>query len=551
MAIHNNSPLVLVADDQVPTTTMLERIFSHEGYAVKCVYDGEAALESAQTLRPDLILLDINMPRMNGLEVLRHLRENAATENIPTILITAMGEPTDIAQGLNLGADDYLPKPFHPHELLARAQSKIKARELKEILHRRTQDLEVLLRVSEELSQHLAVDELLDFVLFLTLDLLPSDIAAIFQLAESGTIVNYRVKKKDGLPTKEASVSEQIVQQLRTREQAILWPPGTPMIADYANGMATPLRHGDQTIGLLLLATSNPLDENHLRLFDGVGRQTALALRNAELYEIQANYAQHLEDMVAERTQELESAQQLLIRSEKLASVGRLAASIAHEINNPLFPIRINLEHMLEDVQSSSSILPEDIEETLRSVERISRIVNQLLAFSGKRSEEISKIEPIDISDIIENVISLNRKFFEQENVTIDAHLAPLPPLMSSRDQLEQVFMNLALNAQAAMEGGGTLTIRTRVEDNYVVVDFEDSGCGIPQESLERIFEPFVSTKESGTGLGLFISYGIIQNHNGMISVESTVDVGTTFEVRLPITNLDAYLERSGNKEIP
>jgi signal transduction histidine kinase len=536
MTIKNDPPLVLIADDQIPTTVMLERIFEHEGYQVKSVYDGIEAMDAAQKLLPDLILLDINMPGMNGLEVLRLLRENSITTNIPTILITAKGEPADIAHGLSLGADDYIPKPFHPRELLARAQSKMKARRLEEALQRRTRELEALLRAGEELTQHLEIEQLLDLILFLALDLLPSNLAVIYRIDGEQQIVSFRVQSRN---LNESGVvdlpHEKVVHAVVNEHSTILWPDDAVLVEGFSSGMATRLQHGTDIHGVLLLCAYDEFDSNHFRLFNGIARQATLALRNAELYAIQADYALHLEDMVAARTEELESAHRLLVRAEKLASVGRLAASIAHEINNPLLPIRINLEHMLEDVEHHAAIDPEDIKVTQERVERISRIVKQLLQFTGKRTADGSDLEQLDVTEIIDDIVDLNRKYFQQEGMIIEVDLSPLSPIYGNKDQLEQVFMNLALNARAAMKSGGRLKIRAGVHESHVVVEFEDTGCGIAPEMIESIFEPFVSTKEDGTGLGLFISYGIIQNHRGSIEVKSKVNVGSTFTVKLPL----------------
>jgi signal transduction histidine kinase len=485
------------------------------------------------------------------LEVLRRLRENVATVNIPTIIITAMGEPADIAQGLTLGADDYLPKPFHPRELLARAQSKMKARKLEEDLQRRSQDLEALLRASEELNQHLEIAELLDLILYLVLDLLPSEMAAIYRLDKDGKVVTYRVQTKRESGDKKSPLSESQIKALLKEERTLLWPTDTPVLPNYASGLAAALKHGSDTHGLLVLCSQTAFDKNHLRLFNGIARPATLALRNAELYEIQLDYAQHLEDMVKARTAELQSAQQLLFQADKLASVGRLAASIAHEINNPLMPIRINLEGMLESVQGNQKIDAEEIERTLESVDRIKRIIEQLLQFTGKRGTGVhSEVQLLNINNIIENVISLNRKYFQQESMLIETDLASLPPLFGSKDQLEQVFMNLTINARDAMSKGGKLKITSRFEKDTIVIQFEDTGCGIPKENLSNIFEPFVSTKENGTGLGLFISFGIIQNHQGTIEVKSKVNVGSTFTVRLPVSEETQELEEEEEQEV-
>lgn len=535
MAEKHDPPLVLVADDEVHTTLMLERIFEREGYQVECANDGLTALNLAQRLLPDLILLDIQMPGMNGFDVLRGLREKKLTATIPTILITAKArEPSDVAHGLNLGADDYLYKPFDPRELLARAESKMKARQLEEKLQRRTQELQALLRVGEELNQSLAVNDLLELVLYLSMDLLPGNLAAIYQFNENHQVIAHRVQTSPNGQFVPYDTNQAIQRFLQLR-RSVLWPGEAPIFPEFRSGMVVPIEHGDTLLGMLVLVSQDmEYDENHLRLFKGISRQAALTLRNAQLHEIQANYAEHLQEMVIARTSELQSAQQMLIRSEKLASIGHLAASIAHEINNPLQPIRIHLEHMIEDLQNNDPIDLIAIENIQSSIERITRIVSQLLEFTGKRSAE-SGVQFLDLRRALEGIINLNRKLFEQSGISLVADLSPLPSIYGNKDQLEQVFMNIILNAQAATEKGGKLEIRARVEGSYIVIQFIDTGCGIPADKINNIFDPFYSTKPNGTGLGLFVSYGIIQNHHGMIEVDSKVNVGTTFTIRLPI----------------
>lgn len=230
----------------------------------------------------------------------------------------------------------------------------------------------------------------------------------------------------------------------------------------------------------------------------------------------------------------------MLIRAEKLASIGHLAASIAHEINNPLQPIRIMLEDMLEDVQHGVQVDARALQIAHENVQRIWRIVSQLLEFAGKRSTSDADARVIDIGQIIEGVISLNKKFFEKEQMSIASKLTPSLLIYGNKDQLEQVFMNLALNAKAAMQNGGTLNIQAKKDQADVVVRFTDNGCGIPTEQINKIFDPFFSKKPNGTGLGLFVSYGIIESHHGSIEVQSEVDKGTTFTLRLPAYGNDA-----------
>lgn len=536
-------PLVLIADDQVHTTMMLQRVFEHEGYRVECVYDGPTALERAQQLVPDLLLLDIQMPGMNGFDVLSRLREDQKTANIPTILVTAMGEPDNIAHGMNLGADDYIPKPFHFRELLARAMSKMRARRLEVALQGRTRELEALLNLSEKFNQQMDTNSLLPLIPKLVLELLPGEAAAIYKLDDKRQVESHYLQYKSGAPKLKKLDEKKLLKQLDQGVTARLWEEAPDFAPEVASAMLVPLEHDTRMLGLLLLlAYETQYDQNDLRMLRGISRQASLAVRNAELLEIQANYALHLEDMVAARTKELENTQTLLIRSEKLASIGQLAASIAHEINNPLQPIKINLDDMLIDARNKVLISPEDVEHTQQSVDRIMRIVSRLMEFT--RNEPPNHL---DINSVIESVVSLNNKLFQRAEMKFVTNLNPVPPVYGSRDQLEQVFMNLTLNAKAAMKEGGVLTITTESIDDQVVIKFADTGSGIKPEHLDRVFDAFFSTKaDQGNGLGLFVSYGIIQNHHGTIDVESTVGVGTTFTITLPIAPDVATADATG-----
>ncbi len=535
------TPLVLVADDQVPTTMMLRRVFEYEGFEVNTVYDGPSALESARATLPDLILLDVNMPGMNGFEVLQHLRDHPATVGIPTILITAMGELSDVVTGLRLGADDYVRKPFHPRELLARAQSKMRARKLEEALQRRTHELEALLRVSDELNQHLEMEDLLTLIVDLTLQMLPGQLVTLYQVDTDDTILSMEYASADNQPGAAEAALDHIdhhalVTAAFDAGQICLCTDDDAITGDFNNTIATVLLYSEISVrAVLAVHAAGSFDDNHRKLLAGIGRQATLALRNAELYQIKSNYADHLEEMVSARTEELRSAQQMLIRAEKLASVGRLAASVAHEINNPLLPIQINLDDMLEDLRDQRPIDPEEILRTQESVERIRRVVNRLLEFTGKPLLMVRTTGLLDVNRILQNTVDLVRKSFEQSRKQLIVDLANLPLIYGDQDGLEQVFLNLILNAHEAMSAGDELRITSRQDGDYVTITVTDNGSGIPDAIIHDIFEPFFTTKEDGNGLGLYISYGIIQNHKGTLQVESKVGDHTRFTVRLPL----------------
>jgi signal transduction histidine kinase/FixJ family two-component response regulator len=533
----HHPPLVLVAEDDKTTSTMLETIFDRAGFQIETAFDGISALEKAKMMMPDLIVLDIMMPRMDGFDVLRELRDNPQTKNIPTIIVTAMAkQPADIERGLNLGADDFLYKPFNPHELIARAQSKMRNRKLEDELERRSKQMETLLRVSDTFSQNLNVGDLLDLIPQLALDLLPGAAGAIYVLGDDGRVQERRIHQRDKLgkdnPLFDTAIAAPALLWLEGYN-ARRWAEDAPFIPQFSHGMVSAIQQGDHTLGVLLLVSQETYDDRQLRLFEGIGNQAALALRNAQLYDIQTRHALELEDRVRERTRELEETQQLLLRQEKLASIGHLAASIAHEINNPLMPIRNLLDDHLEEIDAANVQYDRKAMMLIQeSLERIRRIVSRLLDFTGKRNEGLALI---DVGSVLEGVIDLNRKFFSTGGVTIEADIPRLTPIYGSKDQLEQVFMNLTLNAQAAMAKGGILAVRARQTPAGIVVEFEDNGTGIAPEHIDRIFDPFFSTKPNGTGLGLFVSYGIIQGHNGEIKVRSKVGEGTTFTILLPM----------------
>jgi signal transduction histidine kinase len=159
-----------------------------------------------------------------------------------------------------------------------------------------------------------------------------------------------------------------------------------------------------------------------------------------------------------------------------------------------------------------------------------------MLEYNAGHFELGDSLEQIDVNEVVETVLELTRKTFQQTGEkSIVRELNPVPPVMGNRDALAQVFINLALNASEAMDTGGTLTITTRRVKDTVQIEFTDTGHGIAPELLDRIFDPFTTTKNSGSGLGLFVSYGIIEGHHGSIKVDSTPGKGTTFTLSLPV----------------
>lgn len=532
--------LVLIGDSEIPTAQLLRGVFEYEGYAVVIAESAEEIFALISERRPDLVILETYLGKDSGFDILRRLREDESTAAIPTFLLTTNVDWPDILHALELGADDTMRKPVHPRELLARAESKITARRLREALQQRTDSLEAILRASEILNGQHDRSRLPELVLSLLDDLLPLKAVSLIT-------IQIGIKRGSTINAHPKIAQKTIKQWLQTSGNRIRLLSDVAdlsglVLNDYTgHALVMPLSYldGGDEKAYLVAFTDKPLDTKQVQLMTGIGRQADLALRNADLYQFQASYAQQLEIKVAERTKELQSTQNQLIQAEKLATVGRLAAGIAHEINNPLLPIKINLESILEDIELGSEVEADIVTATLESVDRIQRLVQRLLEYNAGHTAAPETMQPLDINEVVENMCELTRKSFIQTGKQIVLNLQPVPYVLANRDTMTQVFINLALNAAEAMESGGVLTITTQVSgDGLAQIVFKDTGLGIPSEMIDRIFDPFVTTKPSGSGLGLFVSYGIIEGHHGMITVSSQVGKGTTFMVSLPVAPL-------------
>ena len=252
---------------------------------------------------------------------------------------------------------------------------------------------------------------------------------------------------------------------------------------------------------------------------------------------------QTLETKVAERTRELLAAKAEVAQGEKLASIGVLASGIAHELNNPLTGV-LTFTSLMRKKAPEGSEDAEDLDLVIRETKRCASIIKRLLDFAR---EKVPVKGFYNLNQVIEDTVRFVERPASLQQVEITTELDPgLPQAWGDADLIKQVILNLLVNAQQAIEGKGRVTVQTRrlankvdgAGESMLEVIVGDTGCGIPQANLQRIFDPFFTSKEvgKGTGLGLSVSYGIVKAHGGKISVESTVGVGTTFRVCLPVT---------------
>jgi len=254
-------------------------------------------------------------------------------------------------------------------------------------------------------------------------------------------------------------------------------------------------------------------------------------------------FTQNLETKVQERTQQLKAAQKKLVQNDRLASLGQLSASVAHEINNPISGV-LNLSMLMQRMLKDDGVPANRVEEFRKylgqvttETGRVGRIVSDLLAFSRRGKPNRA---PADVNKIVKMTLSLVQHKMKLSNVAVETHLAEdLPPAQCDASQIQQVALNLALNAAEATHSKAErrVEVSTAKGDGMVLLTVSDNGEGIPPDNLGKIFDPFFTTKADGkgVGLGLAVSYGIIEAHGGDIEVKSTVGEGTTFTVSLPV----------------
>jgi len=400
--------------------------------------------------------------------------------------------------------------------------------------------------LSHALIANFDLPRLLDLIVTTAMEVTSADRGSVMLLDESeGTLTikaakgiseevinSTKVKLGEGIAGRVALTGKPLLLRRGDRN-----PPLEPLRQreeEISSAISVPLTIEDHIVGTLNVSESNratEFSEDDLRSLTLFANQAALALEKAQLYRDSQRQLEKLLSVL----DELSRTQAQLVHSEKLASLGVLAGGIAHEINNPLMVILGRTELMLMEED-----LPERLRDNLDTIraetERIANIVAGLLTFARKSRQD--KIEPVNVNEVVERTLMLSEHQLVVANVRVVKELAPdLPTIQANAGQLQQVFMNLIINAYHAMPKGGELTVRTgTLPEDRVFVEIQDTGVGISQENLDRIFDPFFTTKEEGkgTGLGLAVSRNIIEAHGGLIGVESEVGSGTTFRVVLP-----------------
>jgi two-component system NtrC family sensor kinase len=289
--------------------------------------------------------------------------------------------------------------------------------------------------------------------------------------------------------------------------------------------LCVPLKTHDHVVGAIEVI--NKLDGvftyQDLELLQAMAASVAVAVENANLYSELADFAK-----------EVERSQAQLVQAEKMAAIGRLAASVAHEINNPLQAIHNSLHLSLHDGLGDDKRL-QYLGMAQGEVQRLIEIVQRMLDFyRPSRGGVVST----NVNDVVENVLALAQKRLQHGDIRVHTRMSPdLPAVPMVSDQITQVILNVVINAIEAMPAGGDLLLGTALSEGgeWVLIRCHDTGPGMSAEQIANLFEPFYTTKSDGTGLGLAISYGIVERHGGTIKVSSQPGQGTTFVVQLPV----------------
>ncbi len=515
---------ILIMEDDVGQARLAQRALQRAGYEVEVAHDGASGLAAFQANAFDLLIVDHQMPEKDGIEVLHMLVAWNALS--PTIMVTGSGDEAVAVEAMKLGAGDYIVKdvdgnyltllPTVIERLLDQKQLVDEKQKAEDTLHQTLQELEDrvaartadLQRTNEqlrtEIAERMRVEEALRQSEARNRSIVETAVDGIITIDEQGTVESFNPAAERIFGYHAGAVLGQNI--------TILMPsPYQEEHDDYLNhylhtGERKIIGIGREVIGKRQDGTTFPMDlavgETHIgtrRIFTGIVRN------------------------ITDRKQ----AAQEMQRADRLSLVGQLASGLAHEIGTPLNVISGNAELLHMDLKAQN-LDTEILEAIIRQTDRITGLVQQLLTFARAKNEVMG---PFSIHDPLSHALRLLESRLSREGIaTILDVPDDLPLLWGAADQVEQVFLNVLVNAWHAMPEGGTVTIKAHELDNAQVrVTFRDTGSGMTAEAIAKAFDPFFSTKgDKGTGLGLAICKQIMDNHQGNLKLESTTGAGAT-----------------------
>ncbi|MEH2195250.1 MAG: response regulator [Nostoc sp.] len=579
--------IVLIVDDVPNNLKVLSDTLAHDGFEVAIATSGESALQQLEHTTVSLILLDVMMPGMDGFETCQRIKANPKTQNIPIIFITALSESVNKVTGFELGAVDYITKPFQQSEVLARVRSHLKLNQLSRTLEAKNIELQQL---TEQLEQRVTqrTQELFTSVeafkqtqqlLRLVFDTVPQWVA--WKNLNSVYLgCNEGFAKVVGLSSPDEIIGKSDYDLPWSQEEANFYRICDRRVIESGQAEFHIIEQSRRVDGKLIW-----LDTNKIPLCDADGNVFGILLVTEDITERQQaeeelkQQKQNLEQALVE----LQQAQMQLVQSEKMSALGNLVAGVAHEINNPVGFLGGNIQPALDyikdifglvdlyqqkypnpDAEIQDEIaaidldyiredLPKLVGSMREGIKRIRDISTSLRTFSRADSDR-----PIacNIHDGIESTILILKHRLKasetRPEIQVIREYDQLPLIECFAGQLNQVFINILANAIEAIEESNigrsfeqiknnqnSITISTKLSDSkQVIISIKDNGLGMNEEIRQKIFDHLFTTKSvgKGTGLGLAIARQIIvEKHRGSITVNSTLGKGTEFVLQFPI----------------
>ena len=519
---------ILVVDDEPGIAALCKRVLDRAGYVVTALTDPRTAIDQLKESRFNLLLVDIRMPEVDGFDVISHAK--LVQPEIAVLVMTGFGTVETAIRALRQGVDGLILKPFEKtDELIDSVRLALTDNQRKRDTAR-VQALRPLFTVTETLFVETDQSKLLELILEAIRDHLHCSHAAYYQVKDDD--VWSVAEFGNALPVSTDGSAKGLIKRIESEGDPYMVEASGPGDKEAQSLLSTrglgsailipvPRTNMRSVLFAARDASTNPFRGADLELFFVLARQAVIAMENAKLYADLREYVRRVEE-----------SQQALLRAEKMAAAGRLTASIAHEVNNPLQSVQ-NCLHLAGREDLPPAKRKEYFELARTELDRLMKTMQRMLDFYRPGA---SRVEQVDILELLNHVISLTGQQLHERNVQLVADLPDaLPLIYAVSGQIQQIFFNLILNAMDALADGGQIKISGRAVNRGVELTFSDTGPGIPEDRRNNIFEPFFSTKDGGTGLGLTVSYNIVTAHGGTLDLVQRTEPGACFRLFLPM----------------
>jgi len=516
---------ILVVDDEQDIRDSVVNVLGRRAYDVTAVSSGETALEEIRRSKFDLVLMDVHLPGMNGIEALTQIKKIDPEPEV--IMITGYGSMESAVESMKIGAYDFVEKPFHIQRLLAIIEKALDRRLLVEKV--------ALYEISKAIFSAIEFDELLKTIVDLTTRVLKADDISLMLFNSEKQLY---IAISSGLSAQvqqetKLAMGERIAGWVAKNKEPLILINGLQGDDRFIgvrgreairSALVIPLIKNDENIGILTAnrtVIAEKFNKSDLYKANIFASLVSIALENSRLY-----------DQLVKVNRELLASQAQLIQSTKLAAVGQLVADMAHEINNPLMVIS-GISQLLTLEESLPAAVRDEAKVVVDECMRAKMIIQRLLKFSRPSTGEF---KDVDVNSAIAYLLSIIEHQFAVRGIGIVTRFAaPAPHVLCDERQLQEVLLNLMNNARDAIASEGAIEIDTTVSGEEVTISVHDSGSGIPPDVMGKIFSPYFTTKAEGNGLGLSICRKIIRNHKGDLRLESGTGGGTRAIITLPL----------------